>query len=105
MKLRLLPSLLVLLTTSAFSAEPAADAQWPQWRGPLGNGVAPQAEPPVKWSESENVKWKVAIPGSGTSTPIVWGDKVFLLTAIPAAAKADAPACGGSRPSAACGTR
>ena len=86
----LLPALLAALTTSAISAEPAADAQWPQWRGPLCNGVAPQAEPPLKWSESENVKWKVAIPGSGTSTPIVWGGKVFLLTAMPSAAKADA---------------
>ncbi len=86
----LLPALLAALTTSAISAEPAADAQWPQWRGPLCNGVAPLAEPPLKWSESENVKWKVAIPGSGTSTPIVWGGRVFLLTAMPAAAKADA---------------
>ena len=87
----LLPALLALLTGTAFPAAPVAEAQWPQWRGPTGNGVAPQAEPPVKWSESENVKWKVAIPGSGTSTPIVWGDKVFLLTAMPVAAKADAP--------------
>lgn len=78
MKCRLfLPPLLALLSTTAFCAEPSADTQWPQWRGPLGNGVAPNAEPPVKWSESENVKWKVAVPGSGTSTPIVWGDKVF----------------------------
>ena len=91
MKPRLLLPLLALLTTSAFSAEPVAEAQWPQWRGPLGNGVAPKAEPPVKWSESENVKWKVAIPGSGTSTPIVWDGKVFLLTAMPVAAKSEAP--------------
>ena len=91
MKPRFLLPLLALLTTSAFSAEPVAEAQWPQWRGPLGNGVAPKAEPPVKWSESENVKWKVAIPGSGTSTPIVWDGKVFLLTAMPVAAKSEAP--------------
>ena len=87
----LLPSLVAALAASAISAEPTATANWPQWRGPLSNGVAPQAEPPLKWSESENVKWKVAIPGSGTSTPIVWGGRVFLLTAMPAAAKADAP--------------
>ena len=91
MKCRLfLPPLLALLSTTAFCAELAADTQWPQWRGPLGNGVAPNAEPPVKWSESENVKWKVAVPGSGTSTPIVWGDKVFLLTALPVRAEPEA---------------
>jgi outer membrane protein assembly factor BamB len=56
---------------------------WPQWRGPLGSGVAPVATPPLEWSETKNVNWKVKLPGSGTSTPVVWGDKVFLLTAIP----------------------
>jgi len=56
---------------------------WHQWRGPNANGVAPLADPPVRWSESENVKWKVAIPGKGSATPIVWNDRVFVLTAIP----------------------
>ena len=46
---------------------------WPQWRGPEGNGVAPLADPPVQWSEGENVRWKIALPGTGHSTPIVWG--------------------------------
>src|SRR5215207_526866 len=62
---------------------------WPQWRGPLGTGAAPTAEPPLKWSETENVKWKVKIPGFGSSTPIIWGDRVFILTAIPTGKKAD----------------
>jgi outer membrane protein assembly factor BamB len=57
-------------------------SQWPAWRGPLANGVSPQGDPPTKWSESENIKWKVAIPGEGSSTPIIWGDRIFLLTAI-----------------------
>jgi outer membrane protein assembly factor BamB len=91
--------LAVTLTTIAISnalAEPAV-SNWPQWRGPLGNGVAPDANPPIKWSETENVKWKVAVPGFGTSTPMIWQDKVFLLTAIApakdeAAALAPAPA-------------
>jgi outer membrane protein assembly factor BamB len=56
---------------------------WPQWRGPLSTGVSPTATPPLEWSESKNVKWKREIPGSGTSTPIIWQDRVFLLTAIP----------------------
>ncbi len=55
---------------------------WHQWRGPLANGVAPNAQPPLTWDASKNIKWKVAIPGSGTSTPIVWGDRIFLTTAI-----------------------
>jgi outer membrane protein assembly factor BamB len=56
---------------------------WPQWRGPTWNGVASEANPPVKWSETENLAWKTPIPGSGHGTPIVWGDRIFLQTAIP----------------------
>jgi len=55
--------------------------QWPQWRGPLATGVAPRANPPVTWSEQENVRWKTSIPGKGHATPIIWGDRVFLTTA------------------------
>ena len=65
---------------------------WPQWRGPLANGVAPEANPPTTWSESSNVKWKVALPGKGTSTPIIWGDKVFVTSAIPTGKKPAAAA-------------
>lgn len=55
---------------------------WPQWRGPENNGVSRTAEPPVEWSEEKNVQWKITVPGNGSSSPIVWGNKVFLLTAI-----------------------
>jgi outer membrane protein assembly factor BamB len=61
----------------------AAGADWPQWRGPEGTGVAPAADPPVRWSETENVRWKVPIPGRGHAAPIVWGERVYLLTAVP----------------------
>ncbi len=64
------------------AADKAAD-NWPQWRGPLSTGVAPSADPPVEWSETKNVRWKVAVPGKGHSTPIIWGDKIFLTTATP----------------------
>ena len=57
-------------------------ANWHQWRGPEANGVSRAAKPPVKWSEDKNVRWKVAINGKGNASPIVWGDKLFLLTAI-----------------------
>jgi outer membrane protein assembly factor BamB len=66
---------------SAGGAE--AERFWPQWRGPLMTGVAPRATPPLEWSETKNVRWKVAIPGKGSSTPIVWGDRIFVLTAVP----------------------
>jgi outer membrane protein assembly factor BamB len=55
---------------------------WPQWRGPLANGTAPRGQPPVKWDDKTNIKWKTPLPGLGTSTPIVWGDLVFVLTAL-----------------------
>jgi outer membrane protein assembly factor BamB len=56
---------------------------WPQWRGPLGTGVAPNANPPIEWSETKHLRWKIALPGKGHSTPIIWGDRIFLTTAIP----------------------
>ncbi len=55
---------------------------WHHWRGPLTNGTAVNANPPVTWSESENIRWKVPIPGLGHATPIIWEDKVFIQTAI-----------------------
>jgi outer membrane protein assembly factor BamB len=64
-------------------------ANWGQWRGPLGTGLAPQANPPTEWSETKNVLWKIKVPGSGISTPIVWGDNIFLLTAIAPEKKAE----------------
>jgi outer membrane protein assembly factor BamB len=72
----------ILTATSAVSA--IAVDEWPMWRGPLGTGVAPSADPPIEWSESKNVKWKVEIPGRGSSSPVIWGDRIYLLTAIPA---------------------
>src|SRR5207247_9488789 len=63
---------------------PSADGYWRQWRGPLGTGEAPKAKPPLEWSEQKNVRWKVEIPGRGKSGPIVWGDLVFVTTAVPA---------------------
>jgi len=65
--------------------------QWGQWRGPLATGVAPHADPPVDWDEETNVHWKTAIPGLGHSSPIVWGDRVYITTAIPHGALEPAP--------------
>jgi outer membrane protein assembly factor BamB len=56
---------------------------WPQWRGPLANGVAPHANPPIHWSETKNLRWKIPLPGKGHSSPIVFGNSVYLLAATP----------------------
>lgn len=53
-------------------------ADWPGWRGPQHNGVSPDKDLPVKWSATENVRWKVPLQGAGVSTPVVWKDHVFL---------------------------
>ena len=76
-----------LTATKPTATEPTAEkptlpGPWPSWRGPLGTGTSPDADPPISWSESENVRFKVALPGLGHSTPVVWGDHVFLTTAV-----------------------
>jgi outer membrane protein assembly factor BamB len=56
----------------------AVSADWPQWRGPNANGVADRANPPRSWSRTENVRWSVKLPGWGTSSPVIHGDRVFV---------------------------
>jgi outer membrane protein assembly factor BamB len=56
---------------------------WQQWRGPLANGVAPHANPPIHWSETNNLRWKISLPGKGHSSPIVFGNAVYVLSALP----------------------
>ena len=62
----------------------SALANWPAWRGPLATGEAPRGDPPVSWSETENVRWKLALPGLGHSTPVVWENRIYVTAAIPA---------------------
>ncbi len=73
-------SLVTLMTASAWAS--AAQDFWPTWRGPEGTGAALKGSPPLTWSESENVKWKVEVPGKGQSSPVIWGDRIFFQTAI-----------------------
>src|SRR5216683_3828814 len=61
----------------------ALSNNWPQWRGPLANGVAPHAHPPIRWSETNNVRWKIPLPGKGHSSPIVFGDALYVTAAVP----------------------
>lgn len=64
---------------------------WPQWRGPEATGYAPSGNPPVEWSETKNVKWKVEIPGRGHSSPVVWDNRIFITTAIQTSEKGELP--------------
>src|SRR5689334_16594149 len=54
---------------------------WPRWRGPSGQGLANGTGYPDTWSATQNIAWKVPVPGGGNSSPIVWGDRIFLTTA------------------------
>jgi outer membrane protein assembly factor BamB len=77
--------LIVLFSLAGHAAaQDAGVDNWRQWRGPNNDGVAPNAKPPVTWSEDSNVRWKIEIPGEGHSTPIIWGDRIYLLTAVQA---------------------
>ena len=75
---------LACLASLTLAAEPAQDAaaHWPQWRGPHANGVSLHGSPPTEFGEDKNVKWRVKVPGKGHSTPVVWGDRIFLTAAI-----------------------
>ncbi len=75
-------AILTVQLQPSFADDNGSHNNWSQWRGPLNSGVSESADPPVTWSETENIKWKVAIDGDGTSTPIIWEDRVFVLAAI-----------------------
>ncbi len=73
----------LLPAAAAFGqSDDAWQKNWPQWRGPLANGFSATADPPVEWGPDHNIKWKVAVPGQGESTPIVWNDRIFITTAV-----------------------
>src|SRR4026209_987577 len=67
--------LLLLLLLLVFPGD------WPQFRGPTGQGVSDERHVPLTWSETKNVRWKVAIPGRGWSSPVIQGDRIWLTTA------------------------
>ena len=60
----------------------ASKRDWQHWRGPDTNGVASSSNPPTHWSEKKNIRWKVPVEGAGASTPIIWKDKIFLLSVV-----------------------
>jgi outer membrane protein assembly factor BamB len=70
--------LLILL----FLAASASAANWPAWRGPAGTGVCLETNLPLRWSTNENIRWRTPLPERGNSTPVVWGDRVFVTQAV-----------------------
>jgi outer membrane protein assembly factor BamB len=74
--------LILAFFLSVLSVSPLFAENWPAWRGPRGDGSSHEKGIPLAWSSSENVAWKVAIPGRGYSSPVVHGDRIFLTTCI-----------------------
>jgi outer membrane protein assembly factor BamB len=81
MRMRFLQST-VFSVVLALVAAPTFAENWPAWRGPRGDGTTLETALPLTWSATENVKWKVALPEPGNSTPIVWVDRIFLTQAV-----------------------
>ena len=89
-----------LVGIAAIASQPVGfEKNWHHWRGPYATGAARDADPPTTWSETENIRWKVAIPGTGHASPIIWEDKIFIQTAIKGeASKAEAEESGDDNP-------
>lgn len=82
--------LLAMKTGAADVSAKMSVTDWPQWRGPMVTGeAAPDAKPPLTWSEDDNIRWRVTIPGRGRSTPVVWKDRIFITTAVQTATPVD----------------
>jgi outer membrane protein assembly factor BamB len=96
---RVLIIVLGILVAGLVGGLAAQDQYWPYWRGPAADGMA-AGDAPLQWTETQNVAWRTEIPGLGNSSPVVWGDRVFLTTAIPtgSAATAPQPAAAASNP-------
>ncbi|MBI5384780.1 MAG: PQQ-like beta-propeller repeat protein [Verrucomicrobia bacterium] len=71
-----------LLGCLTLAAGAVCAENWPSWRGPRGDGTSLETEPPTRWSSTDNVVWKTAVPGEGHSSPIVWNNRIFLTTAL-----------------------
>jgi outer membrane protein assembly factor BamB len=78
------PITVVPLLVIGFSAAvaPCAAENWPRWRGPDGSAVSAESPLPLRWSTTQNVRWKVEVPGEGFSSPIVWDDRIYLTAAL-----------------------
>ena len=75
--------ILFLVVMGSVNFSPAL-ANWGHWRGESGNGTSSSARPPTTWSPTQNIKWKIAIPGRGSGSPVIWDERVFVVTAVAA---------------------
>src|SRR5688572_24185522 len=73
----LISPLLALLASAPADAE-----NWPQWRGPTGNGLSSETGIATQWGPEKNVAWRLPLPGPGGATPVVWGDRIFVSTSL-----------------------
>ena len=76
----LVRTLCILALASAAGA--ASRNDWPQWRGPHADSVAAEARLPVAWSVTKNIRWSVTLPGWGTSSPVIYGDRLFVTSQL-----------------------
>src|SRR6266576_6304499 len=89
LRLQPLTLICIVLLLVRSGLEAAAAANWPQFRGPQASGVDNTSEPPLSWNveSGENIRWQTPIPGLAHASPIVWGDHIFLATAVKPGAK------------------
>ena len=90
MMTRIPPNLILALAIVTVGPSWADAGNWGHWRGPAGDGTAPEARPPVEFGAAQNVRWRVPLPGAGSSSPVVWDDRVFVTSAVPVAAQSGA---------------
>lgn len=86
MRTRTFAALLIACAVAPLGAE-----NWPQWRGPSRNGISGEKNLPIKWTQTENILWKLPMPALSGSTPIIWGDRIFLNVADPLPDSGQAP--------------
>ena len=79
---KILAGLMLTLGLAAFVAAAGAPDGWARWRGPNDDGMA-RGDAPLQWSDKDRIAWKVPVPGRGSSSPVVWGDRIFVTTAVP----------------------
>ncbi|WP_437187703.1 PQQ-binding-like beta-propeller repeat protein [Planctomicrobium sp. SH668] len=89
----------VVAPTAAISGERSEEylRNWPHWRGPNADGTVVVGDPPLKWSEAENLRWKIQVPGRGSATPIVWNSRVYVVSAVPTGKEAPPLEASGDR--------
>ena len=79
-----------VFAVAAFAVAADAPDGWSRWRGPNDDGMA-RGDAPLQWSDKEHIAWKAEVPGRGNSSPVVWGDRIFLTTAVPTGKAPAAP--------------